>query len=160
MLFYAALFITSLLVTLIILVLFNLLVRIHHKIIKSRAHIDPTAHLGSRTHGKNETIYSRPWGNPGSHARPKRLARTHPAKPEGLTPWGWPASDQEQHDREGSGAENLKTHLARNALGKRQSVEDWKRNIGRPIRDDRPSLAGRAYKPSFINFPDIEDDDV
>jgi len=163
MLFYTSLLITSFLITVIILALYNLVVALYKKVSVSRSSVPngPTSHLSESKYGRNVKGASKPWGNPASHAKPSDLARTHPAKLERPTPWGWPGNQlesQEVQTRQVPKAATLNTYLARNTLAKGQTIDDWKHNVGRPMRDDRPALAGTAYKPSFVNFPDFDSD--
>lgn len=162
MLFYTTLLITSLLISVVILAVFNLCVRTYRKFSVSRTRTGPTAHLSERKYGKNVKIASKPWEHLGSHVQASTPARPHPAMPERATPWGWPGGSQEQREpqaRKVPTSGSLNDYLSNNTLRKGQSVQDWKRNVGRPARDVRSSLAGETYKPSFINFPDLGKDD-
>ncbi len=162
MLFYTSLLITSLLVTLIILTVYYLIARTYKKVSGSRKRSGPTSHLLENKYGRNVKIASKPWGNPGSHAQPSDLARTHPAKPEGPTPWGWPGNHPEHREVHASkiaSKATLNAYLARDSLLKRQTVDDWRHNVSRPMRDGRSSLAGTAYKPSVIHHPDLDIDE-
>lgn len=152
MLFYTTLLVTSFLLTLVILGLKNMIVFIARKAVKlgkRDAYVGPTAHLDQKTLGRNLKATSSAWGTQ-PHATPTNLAKTHPAVP-GNTPWGWPGSGHETHESHprpamANGA-SLSAYLARKHE-KQRSAADWKRNIGRPVRDDRSSLAGTTYKPS------------
>jgi len=151
-LFYSTLLITSFLLTLVILGLKNLLVFVARNVFglgKQNTKGAPTAHLNRKAPAKNLTVAPSAWGRQG-HATPATVAKTHPALP-GNTPWGWPGSDPETREHHpGTAAArgtSLNAYLARK-YEKQQTVGDWKRNIGRPARDDGSALAGTAYKPS------------
>jgi len=151
-LFYATLLITSFLLTLVILGLKNLIVFVARKIFKlgkQDAYVGPTAHLDPKTLGRNLKVASSAWGTQ-PHATPATLAKTHPAAAQN-TPWGWPGNGHETHENHpkpavANGA-SLTAYLARKHENQ-QPAADWKRNIGRPVRDERSALAGTTYKPS------------
>jgi hypothetical protein len=151
-LFYATLLITSFLLTLVIIGLKNLIVFVARKTFKlgkRDAYAGPTAHFDQKKLGRNLKVASSTWGTQ-PHATPANLAKTHPAVP-GNTPWGWPESGHETHESHPKSAmangASLSAYLARKNE-KQQPAADWKRNIGRPVRDDSSSLAGTTYKPS------------
>jgi hypothetical protein len=165
MLFYATLLITSLMVTLIILALYNLVVHFAKRNASSKARRDPAAHLGDYKHGRRLHPASSQWGRPNSHAEPAELARTHPAQPVGAIPWGWPGNEVGHHDAvhhrsSTNGAGMLDNHLVRHTLAKNQTVDDWKHNIARPVRDDRRSLAGKAYKPKVSSLAEFKEQKI
>lgn len=166
MLFYATLLITSLVVTLVILWVYNMTILAVKKFRESRglseSH-DPTAHLNEKKYGRNVKKVTKAWGEYG-HATPNNLARTHPARSGSPAPWGWPGNDHESHEHQpkpltAEGA-SLSAYLERNS-SREKSVENWKKNVARPVRDDRPALAGKAYSPSkdTIDKFSNEDDD-
>ena len=110
-----------------------------------------TAHLvNNRTLGTHLNAASPAWGRQ-AHATPANLARTHPARPNSSTPWGWPGNDHDSHEHASrpsvARGSNLNAYLARK-YEKQQSVADWKRNVGRPLRDDSSPLSGQVYRPS------------
>lgn len=162
MLFYATLLITSLLVTVIILAVYNSVFAAYKKATALRKRNNPTMHLSEKKYGKNNQKASKSWGNPGSHAKPSALARTHPAVPEVRTPWGWPGSDHENQMPQANKVANtsdLNAYLSqKSSLQKGQTVSDWKHNVGRPARDQSPVLAGTRYKPSFVDLSAIDGD--
>lgn len=152
MLFYTTLLITSLLLTLVIIGLKNLIVFVARKAFglgQRNVGLGPTAHLDQKTHNRNFKAASSAWGTQ-PHATPGTLARTHPAAAQN-TPWGWPKHDHESHENHPNLAvkdgASLTAYLARRH-NKRETAADWKRNVGRPVRDDRSALAGTAYTPS------------
>jgi len=152
MLFYTTLLITSFLLTLVIIGLKNLIVFVARKAFGlGRRHVKagPTAHLDQKTLGRSPKVASSAWGTQ-PHATPANLAKTHPAAALS-TPWGWPGNDlkvRENHAKPAAAnGGSLNAYLARK-YDKHQTAADWKRNIGRPTRDNRPLLAGYAYKPS------------
>lgn len=163
MLFYASLLMTSLLMTVVILALYKLVVMLLKQFLRSSGRAEPASHPGGTKYGQKVNGTAKSFGQPGIRAQPSGLYRTHPAKPGGPIPWGWPGNHHEHHDSHAakvSQAVPLKAYLRRaNALGKKQTVDDWKHNVGRPVRDDRPALAGTAYKPSIANFPDFDNND-
>jgi hypothetical protein len=147
-LFYTTLLITSLLLTLAIIGLKNLIVFVARKAFglgKRHVQAGPTAHLDKMTLGRSLNT----WGTQ-PHATPANLAKTHPASAQN-TPWGWPGNRHEIHENHPKPATSnegsLSAYLTRKHE-KRQSAADWKRNVGRPDRDDRSALAGSTYKPS------------
>jgi len=151
-LFYATLLITSFLLTLVILGLKNLIVFVAREAFglgKRDVKAGPTAHLDKKRLGRNLNVASTAWGGQ-SHATPAALAKTHPVVPKN-TPWGWPGNDHESREDQPRPAvargANLNGYLARN-YEKQQPSADWKRNVGRPVRDDQSVLSGRVYKPS------------
>ena len=152
MLFYTTLLITSFLLTLVIIGLKNLIVFVARKAFmlgKQNTHVGPTAHLDQKTMGRGLKAASSAWGTQ-PHATPANLAKTHPAAAQN-TPWGWPGNGHETHENHSRPATangaTLSAYLARK-YDKRQPAADWKRNIGRPVRDESSALAGTAYKPS------------
>lgn len=153
MLFYATLLITSFLLTLVILGIKNLIVFFTRKAFRrSREDVrfKATAHLKNRAMGAGINTVSEAWGKQ-AHAAPATMAKMHPAMPASGAPWGWPGSDSETREQRIRPAttkgSTLDAYLARK-YEKQQSVGDWKRNVGRPTRDDRSALSGQAYKPS------------
>jgi hypothetical protein len=165
MLFYTTLFIVSLLVTLVILWLYNLVVFVGKKINVSRSsgeYSDGAHQFGDRKYAKIPKMTTQVWGSSG-HATPAGLACTHPARPNSPAPWGWPGHDHEAHDHPKSVA-TLNHYLAQKKI-RDESVSEWKRNISRPVRDDRHGLAGRVYTPSsnsvsHITVPAITPDNA
>jgi hypothetical protein len=152
MLFYTTLLITSFLLTLVIIGLKNLIVFVARKAFglgKRHVKAGPTAHLDQKTLGSSLKGASSAWGTQ-AHATPANLAKTHPAAAQN-TPWGWPGSSHETHENHSRPATadggTLSAYLARKHE-KHRLETDWKRNVGRPPRDDRSALAGAAYKPS------------
>ena len=153
MLFYATLLLTSFLLTLVILGLKNLIVFVFRRVFREKredVRMRATAHLANNARGTNLNRASSAWGIQG-HAAPATLAKTHPAMPNSSTPWGWPGSHGDNDDHSPRPAitnrGTLNAYLARK-YEKGQPAADWKRNIGRPLRDDRSALSGQAYKPS------------
>ena len=153
MLFYATLLITSFLLTLFILGLKDLIIFIVRRSLRKHGKNVATRkakHPKNRAMGTNLKTNSPAWGRT-SHATPAVMAKTHPVVPDSGTPWGWPGSDnntREHHRRPAPvrGA-TLSDYLARQ-YEKQQTVGDWKRNIGRPLRDEGAALSGRVYQPS------------
>ena len=153
MLFYTTLLITSFLLTLVIIGLKNLIVFVARRAFgpgKGHVKAGPTAHLDKKTLGRSPKVASSVWGTQ-AHVTPGNLAKTHPAAALS-TPWGWPGNDhkvlRENHVKPAAAnGGSLNVYLARK-YDKHQTAADWKRNIGRPARDDRSLLAGYAYKPS------------
>lgn len=153
MLFYATLLLTSFLLTLVILGLKNLIVFVFRKVFREKredVRMRATAHLANNARGTNLNRASSAWGRQG-HAAPATLAKTHPAMPNSNTPWGWPGSNGEYGNPSprpaATNGATLNAYLARK-YEKDQTAGDWRRNIGRPLRDDRSALSGQAYKPS------------
>ena len=154
MLFYATLLITSLLLTLVILGLKDLIVFLVRKSLKTQKKNVATrraTHPKSMAMGANLNTNSPAWGRR-SHTTPAVMAKTHPVVPDSGTPWGWPGSDNNTRERRSRSAPARRTtlsdYLARQ-YEKQQSVADWKRNIGRPLRDEgTAALSGRVYEPS------------
>ncbi len=151
MLFYATLLITSFLLTLVIIGLKNLLVVIARRAFglgKPHVKVGPTAHLSQKTLGRSPKVASSTWGTK-PNATPANLAKTHPAVAQ-HTPWGWPGNNHEIHKNHPKPAAakeaTLSAYMTRKYV-KQQPVADWKRNIGRPVRDQRSALAGAAHKP-------------
>jgi hypothetical protein len=151
-LFYTTLLITSFLLTLVIIGLKILIVFVARKAFglgKRHVNVGPTAHLDQKTPGRSPKVASSAWGTQ-PQATPANLAKTHPAAAQN-TPWGWPGNGHETHENYPKPAvankATLSAYLARNHE-KQQPAADWKRNIGRPARDERSALAGAAYKPS------------
>jgi hypothetical protein len=156
-LFYTTLLIASLIVTLVILGLYNLVVFVGNKIKTFRnpdEYVGRTSHLREKN-GAFPNKSSKAWGSYG-HATPAELACTHPAGLNSRAPWGWPGNNHNQHglheDRPNTKPDASKRATLSSYLNQKndrdRSVADWKQNIGRPIRDDRSGLAGKAYTPS------------
>jgi hypothetical protein len=151
-LFYTTLLITSFLLTLVIIGLMNLIVFVARKAFgpgKRHVKASPTAYFDQRTLDRSPKVASSAWGTQ-PHATPANLAKTHPAVAQN-TPWSWPGNGHETHENHpkpvtANGA-GLNAYLARKHEKQRPAV-DWKRNIGRPPRDDRSPLEGAAYQPS------------
>jgi hypothetical protein len=152
-LFYTTLLITSFLLTLVILGLKDLIVFTARKAFKpgkQNTNEIPVAYRDQKTMGKNLNVASSAWGTQ-PHATPATLAKTHPAVPAN-TPWGWPGYDRETREHQprvaAANGTSLNAYLARKNE-KHRPAADWKRNIGRPVRDDdSSSINGRAYNPS------------
>lgn len=152
MLFYTTLLVTSFLLTLVILGIKNLIVFAARKAFKpgkQNAHEVPVTYRDQKIMGGNLNVASSAWGKQ-PHATPASLAKTHPAAPVN-TPWGWPGYDRETHEHQPrvatANGTSLNAYLARKEE-KHRPAADWKRNIGRPIRDDSSSVRGCAYSPS------------
>lgn len=153
MLFYTTLLITSLLLTLAILGLKDLIVFMVRRSLRKQKHYQSagkTTHPKNRAMGTKLNTDSPAWGRL-SHASPATMAKTHPALPDSGTPWGWPGSDNNTREYNSSSAPargaTLSDYLARK-YEEQQTAGDWKRNIGRPLRDEGVALSGQAYKPS------------
>jgi hypothetical protein len=152
MLFYTTLLITSFLLTLVILGLKNLIVFAARKAFKpgiQNTNEVPVAYRDQEIMGRNQNVASSAWGKQ-PHATPATMAKTHPAVPAN-TPWGWPGYNRDTHEQQprvaAANGTSLNAYLARKDKEHRPAA-DWKRNIGRPIRDDSSSINGRAYNPS------------
>jgi hypothetical protein len=151
-LFYTTLLITSLLLTLAIIGLKNLIVFAARKVFKpgkQNTNEGPAAYRDQKTMGRNLNEASSAWGRQ-AHASPTTLAKTHPVMPAN-TPWGWPGYNRETREQQprvaAANGTSLNAYLARKDKEHRPAA-DWKRNIGRPVRDDSSSINGRAYNPS------------
>ena len=161
MLFYAALLLTSLLVTLMLLWLYRLTVLVGRKIFRSSARAD--ADIVNRSMGRDLKAASSAWGRK-YHETPGNLARTHPVTPGQATPWGWPGSDEghDFHPKPASAHKaDLSSYLSRHDSEPNHSP-DWKRDIGKPVRDDRPTFSSKPQglkRKAEHKKPDDEGDD-
>ena len=149
MLFYTTLLITSFLLTLAILGLKYLVVFVARKVFG----------LGKRVAEADLAAYRRQKTSDGSlkaiptyrarefYATAPALAKTDTAAPT----WGGSGNDRDGYEHSSmsatAGRGSLNDYLA-SKYDKKQNVGDWKRNIGRPARDDTSALAGTAYRPS------------
>lgn len=149
MLFYTTLLITSFLLTLAILGLKYLVVFVARKVFgigKRFVEADSAAHRRQKpSDGSLKAIPS--YRASEFYATAPALARADTAAPR----WGLPESDQEFYEYPPKPATtargSLNDYLA-SKYDKNLNVADWKRNIGRPARDDTSALAGTVYKPS------------
>jgi hypothetical protein len=134
MLFYTALFITSLILVVFLLSFFRMVVEAAQNICRTglpNVKLTPTAHLNEMRYGKNSKGASKAWGRK-PHSTPANLARTHPAKPGKTAPWGWPGN----------------AHEVREHNFKDKTTGGWKQNTGHPIGANSSGLSGQAYQPS------------
>lgn len=152
-LFYTTLFIASLILLSVLLWLFNLMFVLYQSMSRSRIQNtkqNPADHLSEKEYGKNSKRKSRVWGRK-PHSTPANLARTHPAKPDELTPGRWSGNDyevSEYHSQASvAGGATLSSYLARKNL-EDKTDGNGKQNAGHKLRDDGSMLSGRAYKPS------------
>lgn len=152
-LFYVSLLLTSILLTLIILGLKNLIMFVFRKAVQGgREGVKSRSAAKSYVRASGYKVKAAPLARGERiYASPRAPVKTHPASPYSATPWGWPGREQEaSRSRPRPSTTNrgtLNAYLARN-YEDRAPEADWKRNIGRPIRDDWSSLSGEAYKPS------------
>lgn len=153
-LFYTSLLLTSILLTLVILGLKNLIVFAFRKLAdKGREAVrgGSVAHLSHTVPGPNIHAASSAWGRQ-NHATPATEAKTHPAVPTyAASSRGWSGTQHESREKRPrptpANAGTLNAYLARK-YDKEKPAADWRRNIGRPLRDDGSTLSGQAYKPS------------
>lgn len=153
MLFYVTLLLISILLTLIILGLKNLIMFVFKKAVQGgREGVKYRTASKSyvRVPGSTGNEVSSAWGKR-DYATSGVPAKTHPASAFSATPWGWPGGENGgsgNRSRSASTSQgSLNAYLAR-SYNNRAPVADWKRNIGRPIRDDWSPLTGEVYKPS------------
>ena len=153
MFFYALLFIGSVIAAVMILYLYNMLLRIGKSVYRSRlpgSRDNLTSHLDAIRFSTAINDVQTPWGWK-SHATPESTARTHPAAPNRQAPWGWSGnnSNREVRDR-GPGTMNpdatgfdafLSNNVGASGPGSaQQSPVRW------PFREDKSEAAGRVYK--------------
>ena len=161
MLFYVALLLTSLILTLLILWFYKLIVFVARKVLGSSLPAEefgPTVHLNQNIPGENLQLASKPLGRQ-EHSTPANLARTHPAKTDNTTPWGWPGNDHDIREQHTKGVPTnggtLNSYLVRSGYH-HQVTGNWKEDIGPASRDERPGLTGKAYQPSRGTLPDYK----
>lgn len=132
MLFYVTLLLTSFLLTLVILGVRTLIVSVFRRLSsKGKAIVSPA----SSSRGRR------------NHAAPVVMAKAHPAAPYSASPWGWHESGKSRPSTATAGGGTLSGYLSRR-YERQKPPADWKREIGRPIRDDFSPLSGKVYKPS------------
>lgn len=155
MLFYITLLITSLIVITVLLWFLRMVSALTQSIRGTHtpnAKQGPTAHLNERQYNKSSKRASRAWGKK-PHATPANLARTHPAKVDKSTPWGWRGNVnaiREQKLKVAASEEaTLNSTQARKNL-RRETVDSWKQmQKQRQLRrKNNSSLSGQAYAPS------------
>lgn len=146
MLFYITLLLTSLVVTLMILWLYKLTVFFVRKVFRSthdQAGVGPVDHVRARRKA------SRAWGIR-AHATPTKQAQTHPASANNRAGrWsGYAQSVHKEHpELATSTGADLSSYLSRQDSETSRRSVDWKRELGRPIRDDsRPAFRSDSQK--------------
>jgi hypothetical protein len=150
MLFYAVLFVSSLLVVSVTLWLFRKMAvfseRVFSRGMPNTKQVS-TAHLNEKRYGRNLKGASKGWGR----KRPAKPARSYTLKADKPATWGRYDNDHQvpgHHPRPAMLNEsNLNGYLARKAVQDR-AAGNWKPNAGLATRDDRSGLSGRAYQPS------------
>jgi hypothetical protein len=153
MLFYAVLFVSSLLVVSVTLWLFRKMAvfseRVFSRGMPNTKQVS-TAHLNEQRYGRNLKGASKGWGRK-RPAMPANPVRRHPVKADKPATWERYDNDHQvpgHHSRPAMLNEpNLNGYLARKAF-QDQAAGNWKPNAGLATRDDRSGLSGRAYQPS------------
>ena len=153
MLFYTTLFIATFISLSVLLWLINLMFVLYQSMSRSRIQNtkqNSADHLSEKEYGKNSKRKSRVWGRK-PHSTPANLARTHPAKPDELTPGRWSGNDYEVSEYHSpasvAGGATLSSYLARKNL-EDKTDGNGKHNTGHPIGANRSGLSGQAYQPS------------
>lgn len=151
MLFYAAIFISSLIVATVVIwlwrAIFNAGKVVYQTILPSyKDSRDPTSHLD--THRLVTTIHEvqTPWGWKGG-ANPAQLARSTTPAPARPAAWGWPGN-QLKTSKNKSNHVGHKTYTVQ-ASGMRNSTKE-KPHIGWPYRAELISSSGKTYSGNRI----------
>ncbi len=101
MLFYSLLFVGSVIAAILVLYLYNAVVRIGKSIYKARlpdSKENLTSHLDGARYSTAVNDAKTPWGWE-SHTSPQTTARTHPASPNRQAPWGWSGNEHDVRSR-------------------------------------------------------------
>jgi len=142
MLFYASLFVATLIVAAVVLWLYRALVgagqAVYQAILpSSRSGI--TDHLAKEARRTSINDTPTPWGW-GDKAKPSQAARTAKIAKADTVPWGWPGNHQKPGQHKAGAA-----HARHNHEGPVAKPEA-KGQIGWPYREDKFEFAGKAYK--------------